>query len=33
MRVVWNQPEMMTEVLDEARDISIAHCRKVLSKL
>ena len=28
--VLWNQPEMMTEVLDEARDLSIAHCRKTL---
>jgi hypothetical protein len=31
--VLWNQPETMTEVLDEARDLSIAHCRKVLSNL
>jgi len=31
--VLWNQPETMAEVLNEARDTSIAHCRKVLSKL
>lgn len=31
--VLWNQPETMAEVLNEARDLSIAHCRKVLSKL
>ena len=31
--VLWSQPETMAEVLDEARDLSIAHCRKALSKL
>jgi len=31
--VLWNQPETMAEVLNEARDISIAHCRKVLQHI
>lgn len=30
---LWNQPDKMAEVLDEARDRSIEHCRQVLRGL
>jgi len=30
---LWNQPDKMADVLDEARNRSIEHCRKVLSAL
>jgi len=30
---LWNQPDKIAEVLDEARDLSIEHCQKVLSRL
>ena len=30
---LWNQPNKMADVLDEARDRSIEHCRKVLDAL
>jgi len=30
---LWSQPGKMAEVLDEARDRSIEHCRKVLGRL